>query len=224
MANRGFKDFAADAAALLSCLGLADVAVLGVSGGGPYALALLSVYPSRVTKAALVGAMGPPAALGASRAGFIPPVRWAWDLVRRAPAFGPLLAWSAVRALQFRSRHGVPLRLVARRDTEVLSDPFVRDTLREAQREGLQQGSTAPVQDLLLYSAPWDFCLADILAPVTVWHGQVDRIVPVEMARQLVALLPHAGLHVVEGEGHYSLPVRYREAILSDLVSNRPRS
>lgn len=224
MPGRTLGDFAADAAMLLSCLELPQVAVLGVSGGGPYALSLVSSYPSRVTRVGLVGALGPPAAMMMARAGFISPVRWAWDLVERVPSLGPVLARSAIQSLRFRSRHGMRLRLSAPADRDVLLDPFVRETLGEAQREGLRQGGAAAVQDLLLYIAPWGFCVADILASVTLWHGQADRIVPVEMARHLAATLPCVDLRVVEGEGHYSLPIRYREVILSDLVSDRPRS
>ena len=52
-------DHAADLAALADALGIGQFALIGVSGGGPYALAAAAAMPGRVVLLALVGPVGP---------------------------------------------------------------------------------------------------------------------------------------------------------------------
>jgi pimeloyl-ACP methyl ester carboxylesterase len=57
--HRRITDWPADVEALADALGLSRFAILGYSGGVPYALACAEALPERVTKAALVGCVGP---------------------------------------------------------------------------------------------------------------------------------------------------------------------
>ena len=222
--GRGLTDFADDAVALLDHLEIPKAAVIGVSGGGPYALALLAHKPARFGPAALVAALGPPPVLTACQADFFPVVCWAFMLASSAPALAPLIARPMVRALRLRGRLRLGMRLTAPADREVLADPAVFDILVAAQRAGLAQGGYAAVQDLLLYVRPWNFPLAAIVAPCTVWHGAADRIVPAGVAVALAGMLPDARLRLIANEGHYSLPIRYRDAILRALMASQSRS
>ncbi|MHB8255086.1 MAG: alpha/beta fold hydrolase [Acidiferrobacter sp.] len=218
LAGRSLMGFADDVRVLCDHLDLAHCAVLGVSGGGPYALSLLFAYPERVTRAALVAALGPASAIGACRDGFVPLVRSVWDLVQRYPFTAPLLASSLVRALRLRARFGGSVRFAAPADWEVLSDPAIRAILTRAQREGLRLGGRGAVQDLVLYLQPWGFALSDVHVPITIWHGLADRVVPAAMAVRLGDALPQARIRLLEGEGHYSLPIRYGQSILESVM------
>lgn len=62
--ERRLGDFARDVAALADHLGIARFAVLGVSGGAPYAAACAHALPGRVAAAGLVCGLGPPEAPG----------------------------------------------------------------------------------------------------------------------------------------------------------------
>ena len=219
-AGRSLGGFADDLAALLDHLGVAKAAVIGVSGGGPYALSLLARLPGRLGPGALVAGLGPPSVLASSRADFFPIVRWALHVVGIAPALAPLLARPVVRALRLRGRLRLGMRLAAPADREVLADPAVLDILVGAQHAGLMQGGYGAVQDLLLYVRPWDVSLAAIRAPCTLWHGTADRIVPAAVAVALAEVLPTARLRLIPGEGHYSLPIRHRRAILREIIAS----
>ncbi len=223
-AGRSLSGFADDVAALLDHLGIARAAVIGVSGGGPYALSLQARLPARIGAGALVASLGPPSAMARCRPDFFPMARWALHLIDVAPALAPLLARPAVRALRLRGRLRLNMRLTAPADREVLADPAVLDILVSAQRAGLAQGGYAAVQDLLLYVRPWAIPLAEIAAPCALWHGTADRIVPPAMATALAGMLPGARLRLIPDEGHYSLPIRYRAAILRGLIASAPRS
>ena len=60
--GRRLNDFPADLKQLADHLKLGRVAVLGESGGGPYAMAAAAALPERITKLLLVSSIGPPAA------------------------------------------------------------------------------------------------------------------------------------------------------------------
>ncbi|WP_298138192.1 alpha/beta fold hydrolase [Acidiferrobacter sp.] len=218
--GRTLAGFAGDVAALLDTLGIARAAVIGVSGGGPYALALLACTPDRIGPGALVAALGPPAALAAARADFFPLVRGALHLAQIAPALAPVMARPIVHALRLNWGLRLGMRLSAPADRAILADPAVLKVLMSAQRMGLAQGGEAAVQDLLLYVRPWDFPLTAIQAACTLWHGTCDRIVPPAVATALAGLLPQACLRLVPGEGHYSLPIRHRLAIMNTLMAH----
>ena len=57
--GRGLAEVADDCAALLDHLGLDAVAVLGVSGGGPHALAFAAHHPDRVLAMSVVAGVAP---------------------------------------------------------------------------------------------------------------------------------------------------------------------
>lgn len=216
--GRSLADFAVDAVALLDRLGIAQVGVLGISGGGPYALALLAHAPARVLRAALVAALGPPEALAAVHDDLAPFLRRAWGLTQRKPALIPFWAAFGARFLRWRSRWAFNAQFVAGPDLAVLADPEIRGLLRRSQREGLRRSAAGAAQDLVLYLRPWGFRLACVTTPITVWHGKFDRLVPVGMADELAARLLRSGLRVVVSEGHYSLPVRYRGEIMRTVL------
>jgi pimeloyl-ACP methyl ester carboxylesterase len=66
----------------------------------------------------------------------------------------------------------------------------------------------------------WGFELDGITAPVTVWQGHDDLIVPFGHGRWLEKVLPNADFRPLLGEGHISLGVNHYGAILDALISS----
>jgi pimeloyl-ACP methyl ester carboxylesterase len=65
-------------------------------------------------------------------------------------------------------------------------------------------GTDGTVDDYRALGAPdWGFALADVTQGVDVWQGADDTLVPLAHAERLVAELPDAELHVVDGSGHF---------------------
>jgi len=102
-------------------------------------------------------------------------------------------------------------------DRDVLGRRDVREVLIDACREGFSGGGRGPASDLGLYARPWGIDLTRISVPVSLWHGVLDRTVPVEMGRRIAAAVPGCQAKFLSGEGHYSLPVRLMAPILSAL-------
>lgn len=205
-AGERVADWVDTVAALADELALTRFAVIGVSGGGPYALAIAARLPDRVTGVALVSAPAP--AGEQTDAAELDPVarrrRRGLNVLRRVPF---LVHPMAVEMSLVIRRHKGVAGLVAQMapvDRErVESDPELTAKLEDNLRRSFEQGSRGFATDIrLVFTRDWGFELADVTVPVQIWHGDADGNVPVDDAHRLAGALPHNRLHVVPGAGH----------------------
>lgn len=215
--RRTIAAWPADVAELADRLGLSRFAVIGVSGGGPYALACAARMPRRVTGVALVAALGRASGRGLTR-GMLMRNRLALALAGRAPAAARIAIGLAARAVRSH-----PERFVAcmqagapAADRKLLGEGGYRALFAQSTPLALRRGGRGVARDLTLLARAWDFRLEEVRAPVSLWHGLADNIVPAAMARALAAALPRSALHCFAGEGHLSLIVRRLDAALAD--------
>jgi pimeloyl-ACP methyl ester carboxylesterase len=216
LVGRRISDWPDDVKALTDALGCEHIAILAISGGAPYALACAAKIPERLTAVTIVGGIAPldGAAFAALR-GFS---RIGLRLARLGPVFAQLFvgvcAWGlrrdALGAIDWVTRHAPPA------DRAVLTQPRVRCALAESFAEAARRGSRGPSRDLVLLTRPWDFPLADVRIPASLWYGEADTVVPVALGRDLVDRLAACRAHFLPGEGHYSLPVRHAASILAE--------
>jgi pimeloyl-ACP methyl ester carboxylesterase len=214
---RTLGDWAEDATLVLDALRIDSAALLGISGGGPFAAACAARIPARVRSLMLVGALGAP---GWSTTGMAPGERLSLRLAAHAPAFG---GWSLDRLSALaRVRPAVFLRLAASAQPDVdiraLQEPGIRESFLTSYVEAFRHGSWGVAQDLRLLTQPWDFDLGSITAPTWVLHGDADTTVPVQHARLYAAAIPDARLRIHQGHGHFSIFSRPQNvlAVLAD--------
>jgi pimeloyl-ACP methyl ester carboxylesterase len=72
--------------------------------------------------------------------------------------------------------------------------------------------------DAEIYATPWGFPLEEVRVAVALWHGTKDRTFAPRLAENVATRLPNCEFHLIEGAGHYSLPIRYIREILADLT------
>jgi pimeloyl-ACP methyl ester carboxylesterase len=205
-------DWAEDATMVLDALQVASAALLGISGGGPFAAACAARIPSRVRRLKLVSPLGPP---GWPTGGMAPGERLALALARHAPAFG---GWSLGR-LAALTRRGprLFLRLAATAlpdvDVRALQQPDMRESFLISYLEAFRLGSCGVAQDLRVLTRPWGFGLGSIKAPTLIQHGDADATVPVLHARLYAEAIPGAQLQIDPGHGHFSILGAAREIL-----------
>jgi pimeloyl-ACP methyl ester carboxylesterase len=202
---RTLASWAHDVVAIADRLEIERFAVAGVSGGGPFALACAALLGARVTRTALVSSVGPPGSMHGGR--IVLPARAAFYFAAHAPELmrGPLRVASrlALRAPErFIDRVAAHL---APDDRRTLARPDVRAMLARDLAESVRQGVDALIMDLRLEARPWQLPLEAIRAPVALWHGEADRIVPASATRHLVAAIPGARAEVLPGHGHFMI-------------------
>ena len=222
--GRRLSDWPADVAALADALGIERFAVLGFSGGGPYAAVCALALPARLTSVAIVSGAGPFLEPGCAE-GINPTSRQYFDLCRNKPLRGRLL----LRMMGFMARYA-PNRLLTQSlsalpeaDQVVLQQPEAQQwylrTLQEAQRRGPRGAQ----QDTALMVGPWEFRPQEIAVPTHLWYGEDDRETPIAMGRYLAAAIPQSQTHFYPGEGHLSVMVNHLEEILQLFAVETPR-
>jgi pimeloyl-ACP methyl ester carboxylesterase len=212
--SRTLIGWVSDVTQLLDDLGLERFAVLGVSGGGPYALACARALPQRVTAVGVVSGVAPLAAPG-SEAGMLPSDRVLVRLARCSPALIRPIC-SATAALARRWPERVLDRLadeLAGADATLLRRPDIRAAFVADLVAPVATTGAATAQDYGLLAHDWGFDLKDIDVPVHIWHGGVDREVPLAQAREQARVIPNAVLHECPDEGHLLVASRLEEIL-----------
>ena len=193
-----------DAAALVAALKLDRFALLGVSGGGPYAAVMAAQGGDRISVLALVSPLGPlndadimPHLAKRYRRFFLGLPEWP-----RALRFGAKVSrhlYLASPALNQRvSAWALPAS-----DRAIVGKAFVRASMIEMMREALRQSEHCGADDLTIYSQPWTADLSQIKAASVLWHGLADTIVPPVSALTLGARIPGCDIREIPNAGHF---------------------
>ena len=205
-----------DLAELLDRLGVGSCAAMGWSAGGQYALATAIGMPHRVTRVGVIAGCLPLDDPG---------VFDELDALDRR-----LVTWStrapAVARGYFHASHLMARRLPGQLTRLSASQLDGHDT---GSLEGLgpwfarvmAEGSVdahGAVDDYCAYAAPWGFRPEDVEAPVDLYQGTADALVPTAWAEQLDRRIPDSTLTVIEGGGHL-IGVTCRRQVMDRLRS-----
>jgi len=202
--ERTMASNARDVAAVLDALDVDRCSIIGLSGGGPFALGCAIVLTDRVTAVATVGGVAPMV----PRDPTLPPDRLVGRVARRSEAGA-----QALFALMLRLGRARPDRtldrfasLLAEPDARLLREAGpVRTAFLDDLRHPSPTAARAAARDFWLFEHRWDVSLGDMTVSCDVWHGTEDRNVPVAHGRLIAETCPTARLHLVEGGGHMLL-------------------
>jgi pimeloyl-ACP methyl ester carboxylesterase len=216
--GRAILDWPRDVLHLADALGLDRFAVVGGSGGCPFAAACAHRIPHRLVRVATVAGLAPTSEAALSRP-MGRAARLGFFLARRTPSLFNLV-YGALGHMVARWP-GVVFHLhpVTPPDREVLARADVRAILTNSVQEAFRQGPAGALHELGLLARPWGFRLEDIPTAVDLWHGRQDATVPPAMGEFLAARVPNARLRLLAGEGHISLAVRHGTEIMEALLS-----
>ena len=103
-------------------------------------------------------------------------------------------------------------------DRAVLEQPGRMERLMQVMRESTYQGTGGPVWDMHLSVREWDFRLDDVRMPLKLFHGELDRSVPIALVRKVMGRLPSVRLIAYDNEGHWSTPVNHLDEIAQALI------
>lgn len=205
--------YAADIEMLADALGIDRFAIVGISGGGPFAVATAARLGSRISAMALVAPVGPihslpagaltpfhslsfrslPRVPGAARATFA----MMRALMRVAPAVSSLIATARAGAA----------------DRAIMRNAVVRESLEDTFRVGLAESARGPALDMQLFSRPWNLAFHDIVTPVRIWVGSADRNVPLAAIDELARNIPTAHMVRLPDAGHFWIALHYQQVL-----------
>lgn len=217
--DRRMMDWPADVIALADHLSLERFAVLGYSGGGPYAAVCARAIPQRLVCAGIVSGAGP----------FTEPHNIAGIPKTNLDYFAlshqkPWLSRLMLRMMGAMA-HYIPNRMLANAsavlpapDQIILSEPAMQRGFLAMLQESLRQGPAGAQHDTRLMVTDWDFDPREIHIPVHLWHGDADQNAPIAMGRFMAGAIPNCQASFYEGEGHLSLISKNLAEIIHTLM------
>lgn len=206
--------YASDVAVLADALRLDRFGVVGISGGGPFAVALAACLPLRVTALALVAPVGDmrPASRRPPMSAFH---RFCFDTLPHLPGAvrGVFVLFRAATRMAPRGSVQLVVLRAGEADRALMREPGFVAGLGDTFQEGLAGGVAGPVIDMRLFSRPWDAPMGAIAAPTRVWIGTADRSVPIGPAEALATAIPGATLRRLDGAGHFWIARHFDEVL-----------
>jgi pimeloyl-ACP methyl ester carboxylesterase len=198
------RSFADDLEIVADRLGLDELVVIGLSGGGPYALAAGHAHPDRIRAVGVLGGVAPTVGDDAAQGGVVALGRLAAPLLRVARVPIGIGLTGAIRVVKPLASPALDLYAKASPpgDRALLARPEFKAMFLDDLLNGSRKQISAPLADVLLFSQHWGFDLAEVPVPVRWWHGDADHIVPFDHGRHVVSRLPDAELLVLPGESH----------------------
>ncbi|HUA46499.1 MAG TPA: alpha/beta hydrolase [Solirubrobacteraceae bacterium] len=214
--DRSVASCAQDVRAIADALGIEQLAVWGISGGGPHAVACAALLPDLVPAVAVLASIAPWGAEGLDYfEGMGRENVEDWELTLRDPAAG--------RAKHEQDRVET---LAARPDTiyttmETLLSPVDRAALTptltqflyESAQLGLTPGADGWWDDDLAFIEPWGFEPEQIRTPVLLLHGRQDHFVPFTHGEWLARHIPGVEARLSADDGHLTLIENHLEGV-----------
>jgi pimeloyl-ACP methyl ester carboxylesterase len=208
--KKSLQDFNVDINHLADHLGIDTFAVLGWSGGGPYALTYLAFFPERVTHAIIVGSPALPFDVATAHNNSL--ARFAMKI----PALGML----ALKRLQaqvlnankdieafLQSKNGKNmLKNWSKEDAKFFADKAWATLMYTSMAEAFRQrdnGVKAVFQEHQLFMKTWPKEVSKIPSgKFYVWQGTDDKTCREDNAYRIAEAVPRAHLEIFPGKGH----------------------
>lgn len=192
--------------------------VLGLSGGNPAALSAAHYFGDRVLALGSICGLAP---FADSPETYAKNMRNALNVAKRTPGFilktlveTAIAKFPVETAIEnFAHKLGDP-------DQSLLRDEKIRTAVIASMHMARRQGSAGIIYDLKSYVSKWPVEIEDLKCPYRLWHGEKDKVLPPEMSRYLHKLVPHSKLKLFPDEGHYSLPIRRTDEMLTELFTS----
>lgn len=213
--HRTLLNWADDVGELADELGIDRFAVVGVSGGGPGALACAWKMPQRVAVAGVVASPAPSNAPGVF-AGVSKTNRFFMNLAWYVPWLSSLnvrLLTSVIRRDPARYINAMKYKMHAE-DKILLHRPEIEEMLIKDFTEALSRGPHGMMADMSAnHGYPWGFSLEEIRVKVLFWFCELDHSVPPAMGKYLSTTVPNNEATFVANAGHLWILAHLHEVL-----------
>lgn len=202
-------------------LGFDKFGVIGVSGGGPHALACSHAIPGRLEFTTIMGSWAPVA--GTELAQDMAPLD---QFFLKVALVSPTLFSLPFSVFAISSRYLSPSMFVKSTDSSLceadrnlLQDENLASFFQQDVKQAFSQGVHGPAQEAIILYKDWGFNLADIRTPVMIIHGEEDKFAPKSFAEYLHRVIPDSSLEIYPHQGHRILVTAFDD--LFKLIMNR---
>jgi pimeloyl-ACP methyl ester carboxylesterase len=209
--RENLENFVIDVNYLTNYLGIERFGLLGWSGGGVFALAYMSYFPERITKAVVVGTPSLPIDVTAAHN----------TSIARLAIKIPFMAYFGIKMMShqvlkannnieafLQSREGKQvLHACSKEDLKFFSDPSWMGVLYKSMAEGFRQGNRsveAVLQEHMIFMKTCGLLFSNKYSGnLFIWHGDDDKTCRVSNAHLIFKRFPsNVNLQIFEGKGH----------------------
>jgi pimeloyl-ACP methyl ester carboxylesterase len=215
--DRTILDWPDDVTALADALKIRKFAVMGVSGGGPYAAVCAYKIPQRITRVGIVAGLAP-LFDWKSLDGITWLSKIGWATFGKHPnirKFSAIMEFLYIRYFPSQTFHH--RFFGAKSDRAICRNTKVGQAVTINYREAFRQGYRGPELDLKLFTTDWGFDVSDIRLKTFLWYGACDQNVSQAMGRYYHSNIRGSTLTMFPGEGHLIADVHAPE-ILKTLI------
>ena len=225
--NRTILEWPDDVIELANNLNIQKFAVLGGSGGCPYALVCALKIPEHLTYCGIVSGLGP---INLGLEGMDKGKQKELKLAKNKPGLLTKL-YKIIRKKILKMKDQTPEELektfqkrsknLPKPDKKIMVDPEKIALYVELMAEPFRQGVNGVVHDIKLLSSDWGLNLKEIPSSIKIflWHGELDTSVPVRMGRLVCEAIPNCTGKFYPNEAHISTAINHIEEILDTLTS-----
>jgi len=200
---------AQDVRAIAEALGHDRLAVWGISGGGPYALACAALLPDMAVGVGAIASLAPYgvddgfdyfAGMGELN---VEDMRLFFS-DREESRRRHHEAWQEARVATAEQLAEIMQTVLSPVDAAALTGEAA-EWLAFGARDGLAPGDQGWWDDGASHLIDWGFDVHDIRVPVKIWHGRHDLMVPVQHGEWLAANIPGAEADISDRDGHITM-------------------
>jgi pimeloyl-ACP methyl ester carboxylesterase len=211
-AGRTTAGWTDDVTALADHVGIDRFGVIGLSSGGPYAVACSALLDERVV-GAVVAAGNTDMSWPPAREGYLDSELAIMALAHPDDAVERCIEQYGHDGGRFFEGE----MDLGPTDNAWLAEASNATSLFAAMEEAFRQGVVGYAHDIWVQGREWTFDPATITCPVLVVHGEDDRLVPVAHSRHTASLIPGAAMRTIAGIGHLSMVDRF-PALAAEIV------
>ena len=178
--------------------------VFGNSGGGGYVTACAAMISERLLSAVVVSG-GWQMNLPEAKKNLKFPFSVFWTVAAKLPFLLPFLLGTMQSSPKASKEKGLAQakKMMPAPDYEALIQYGRVEVLSRALDEAILN-KKGVVWDLRLYLKKFDFNLSEITFPITFFHGELDKNMPIELVKKMVIQIPNAKLITYENDAHLS--------------------
>lgn len=205
--NRSLMDTVDDTMLLAKALKLNQFAVMGYSGGAPYALACAYRFPQIVTRCAIIGSLPPmddPQGFKAINSNYARLFQLAQGM---ETFFRPMM-----KGFFWIDSRRDPYRYIAELiismpdvDQQIMTNPELFKLRADMWDDIRRNGSDTFTDEMITLVKSWGFQLQSVQTPVDVWWGEQDTFCAPLIGQRMAEFLPNATLYLEPQTGHLIL-------------------
>ena len=216
--GRSIADSVKDVLAIATYFRKERIAVWGISGGGPHAIAAAVLLPELVCAAATFASLAP---ITAPHFDFFQGMSEKKARERKLyfsdeVAFQNYLRESRQEILSANS-HYLSAKLAAMAPEVRVSRSFYEFSY-ETMRRAVEKGIEGYLEDYQAFFSEWGLDLSQNTVPIQLWHGRNDSDVPFHHSVWLSEAIPHSELNLTSTDGHFSILEKHRVRVMEWLL------